>query len=122
MRLLAALVACLALLTGCVGGPSYAGGPTEEDPHGVIIPGEDVFVFFVDGYAVESKSSTVYVGPGRHRVRVRLQYHIDSESGAPQEMKDIDLHVEDGDVFLLSRTGEGQFGPFDVEVKKAPRR
>lgn len=119
--LLLLLLALVLPLAGCAGGPSYAGGPTEEDPHGVVIPGEDVFIYRVDGHDVDSRSSPTYVEPGRRRIRVRFQYDIDSESATPQEYKELELTVEPGDVFLIERTGEGQWGPFDVEVKRAPR-
>lgn len=120
LRLL--LLATLTLLAGCVGGPSYAGGPTEEEPHAVVIPGPDVTIWQIDGYDVPSRGSTAYVAPGRRKLKVRFEYSIDSESAVPYEYKVLDLTIEDGQTYLIERTGEGQFGPFDVQVRQAPRR
>ena len=110
------------LLAGCVGGPSYAGGPREDEPHAVVIPGEDVTIWAVDGYDVPSHSSTAYLAPGRRKLRVRIEFPIENESPTPYEYKEMDVTVEDGDVILLSRSGgEDAFGPYDVEVKRARR-
>ncbi|MBX3472399.1 MAG: hypothetical protein KF878_36570 [Planctomycetes bacterium] len=122
-RLLAAALALtLATLSGCVGGPSYAGGPTEEEPHGLVIPGDDVFIWAVDGRDVSSRRNKTYVEPGHRRLKIRFNYPIDNESANPYEFKDLDLNVEDGRAYLIERKGEGQFGPYELEVRGSPRR
>ncbi|MCO5166812.1 MAG: hypothetical protein M9894_10660 [Planctomycetes bacterium] len=120
--LAATLALTLAALAGCVGGPSYAGGPTEEEPHGVVIPGDDVFLWAVDGQDVPSRRSKAYVEPGARRLKVRINYPIDNESATPYEYKDVVINVEDGRAYLIERKGEGQFGPYEVEVRGSPRR
>lgn len=121
-RPLSIVLLALVVLAGCVGGPSYAGGPTEEEPHALVIPGEDVTIWRVDDWDVPSRSSTAYVAPGRRRLRVRYEFPIDSESSKPYEYEDLNLTLEAGRVYLIERTGEGQFGPYGVEVRASPRR
>lgn len=116
------LLATLTLLVGCAGGPSYAGGPTDEEAHAVVIPGPDVTIWQIDGYDVSSRGGAAYVAPGRRKLKVRFEYSIDSESATPWEYKVLDLNIEDGQTYLIERTGEGMFGPFDVQVRQAPRR
>lgn len=116
------LLATLTLFAGCVGGPSYAGGPTEEEPHAIVIPGPDVTIWRIDGYDVPSRSSTAYVAPGRRKLTVRYEFDIESEAVPAHETKDLDLNVEAGQTYLIERTGEGMFGPFGVQVRQAPRR
>lgn len=117
-----ALLALVTLVAGCVGGPSYAGGPTEEEPHAVVIPGDDVTIWRVDDWDVPSRSSTTYVAPGRRRIKVRYEYPIDSEASKPYDYEELNLTLEAGRIYLIERTGEGQFGPYGVEVRASPRR
>ena len=42
--------------------------------------------------------------------------------GALRATDDVTLDVQEGDVYLLEREGEGAFGPYDLKVRKAPRR
>lgn len=117
-RLLLALA--LLALTGC-GSPSYAGGPTDEDPHGLVIPGDDVTIWRVDGLDVPARSATARVAPGRRRIKVRYEYPIESDAAEPFEYEDVELTIEAGRVYLIERTGEGPFGPYGVEVRASPR-
>ncbi len=121
-RPLSIVLLALVVLAGCVGGPSYAGGPTEEEPHALVIPGEDVTIWRVDDQDVPSRSSTAYVAPGRHRIKVRYNFPIDNESSKPYDFEELNLTLEAGRVYLIERTGEGQFGPYGVEVRASPRR
>jgi hypothetical protein len=109
-------------LSGCVGGPSYAGGPTEEDPHGLLLPGDDVSFWRVDGFdVVESRTSPIYVAPGRRKIKARFDTPIDTdESKETFEYRDLEVDVAAGERYLVERTGEGAFGPFDLRVR-APR-
>lgn len=116
-----ALALALALATsGCVGGPSYAGGPTEEEPHGLLIPGEDVSLWRVDGFDISSRHSPAYVAPGRRKLRARFETPIDTdESKESFEYRDLEVDVAAGERYLVERTGEGAFGPFDLRVRAA---
>lgn len=116
-----ALSGALLTLAGCVGGPSYAGGPTEEEPHALVIPGDDVTIWRIDDRDVPSRSSKAYVAPGRHRLRVRYNFPIDNESATPYDWEDLNLTFEAGRVYLIEREGEGQFGPYGVTVRVSPR-
>lgn len=124
MSRLALLVAlACSLLSGCAAGPSYAGGPAEEEPHAVVIPGPYVFLLRVDGVAVPGRSSEALVAPGRHRLTVRFEYPIDSEAQTPRETKDLDATFEDGRVYDIIRTGdEGEYGPWSVELRERRAR
>ncbi len=122
MTPLRALLLALSLtLAGCVGGPSYAGGPTEEDPHGLLVPGENVSFWRVDGFdVVESRTSPIYVAPGRRKVKARFDTPIDTdESKETFEYRDLEVDVAAGERYLVERTGEGAFGPFDLRVRAA---
>lgn|SRR5690606_36851871 len=110
-----ALALSLLLLGGC-GGPSYGGGPSDEMPHGRVVPGPDVTVWRIDGKDTYSRSGTQLVEPGRRKLRVRVEYPIDDEgSGPPYEYKDLDLKVEAGRTYYLER-GEGEFAPYELKV------
>jgi hypothetical protein len=122
--LLALSLAVTLAMCGCVGGPSYAGGPTEEEPHGLLIPGEDVSFWRVDGFdVVESRKSPIYVAPGRRKVHARFETPIDAdESKESFEYRDLEVDVVDGERYLVERTGEGAFGPFDLRVRARSQR
>lgn len=122
LRPLLALLALVVLVAGCAGGPSYAGGPTEEEPHALVIPGEWVSLWRVDDWDVPSRTSAAYVAPGRRRLKVRYEFPIDNESHRPYEYEVLTLDLEAGRTYLIERTGEGQFGPYGVEVRASPRR
>jgi hypothetical protein len=111
------LLSGLLALGGCVGGPSYSSGPTEDDPHATVVPGDDVSVWRVDGWDTYSRTGEVYLEPGHRRLHVRFQYPIESEAQVPWEWKDVDVECKDGDRFLLRRTGEGEHGPYGVELR-----
>lgn len=117
--LLALTLALTGCLAGCVGGPSYAGGPTEEEPHGLLIPGEAVSLWRVDGFdVVDSRTSPIYVAPGRRKVKARFDTPIDTdESKETFEYRDLEVDVAAGQRYLIERTGEGAFGPFDLRVR-----
>jgi hypothetical protein len=118
-RLLLAL-ALLVVLPGC-GSPSYAGGPTDDDPHGLVIPGDDVTIWRVDDMDVPSRSATARLAPGRRRLKVRYEYPIESDATIPFEYEELELTIEDGRTYLIERTGEGPFGPYGVQVRASPR-
>lgn len=116
------LLALAGCLSGCVGGPSYAGGPTEADPHGLLVPGEDVSLWRIDGWDVESRGSAAYVTPGRRHLRVRFETPIESEGKDSFEFRELDLDVEAGGEYRLERTGEAPFGPYDLKVRTRRRQ
>ncbi len=117
-----ALVALAAGLAGCAG-PSYAGGPTGDDPHGVVIPGRDVTLWEVDGRDVPSRSGRARVAPGRRRLKVRLEFPLASDAWQPFEYREVELLVVEGHQYLLERTGEeGPFGPYELGIReRGPR-
>jgi hypothetical protein len=120
-----ALALLLALpLGGCTAGPSYSGGPTEDDPHATLLSDDDMSVWRVDGWDTYTRTGEIYLEPGRRKLHVRMQYPVESEAQVPWEMKDLDVVAHDGEVLLLRRTGEGEHGPYGVDLrpKAAPRR
>ena len=104
-------------LGGCVGGPSYAGGPTSDQPHGVISPGMDITVWQVDGHATASRAFDLYVAPGQRLLKVRLEFPIESESSTPYAYQDLSLYVEQGVRYHLDRKHE-RYPPFSVQVRE----
>jgi hypothetical protein len=114
-RLAALLLACL-LPLGC-GGPSYAGGPTDEQPHGVVIPGLDVTIWRVDGRDTDTRTGSLLLEPGRRRLKVRIDFPIDDESPIPFEYRDLDLDVEAGHVYRIDRA-EGELPPYELNVSE----
>lgn len=117
-----AWLASLVLLTlfgsGCASGPDYAGGPSSEDPHGVVSPGDGITIWAVDGYATASRAFSVMVAPGRRKLKVRLEHPIESEAWAPFEYKTLTFEVEQGVTYYLSRK-ESEFPPYEIEVKES---
>lgn len=112
-RLLWGGLLCL-LLSGC-GGPSYAGGPTEEEPHGVVVPGLDVTIWRVDGFDTETRTGALLVAPGLRKLKVRIDYPIDNESPVPFEYQDLELQVDEGRIYRIDRTEE-DFPPYHLNV------
>ncbi len=109
---------CL-LLTGCVGGPSYAGGPTTEEPHGVVDPGYDVSLWRVDGHDTVSRGGETYLAPGRRRLLVRIQHDIESDDWAPKEMRIVPIDVEENTLYTIDRK-PGEFPPWEIDIRKYP--
>lgn len=116
--LLALLLALALSLIGC-GGPSYAGGPTEEEPHGLIVPGLDVTIWRVDGADTDTRTGALRVAPGLRKLKVRIDYPIDDESAIPFEYQDLDLQVEEGHVYRIDRTEE-VIPPYHLNVTEQP--
>lgn len=111
----------LALCSGC-GGPAYAGGPSADEPHGLVIPGDDVTLWRVDGHDVVSRSSAIEVAPGQRTIKARLEFPIDDESAKPFEYYDVPLYVEAGHRYLLQRQGDDALPPYQIEVlERGPR-
>lgn len=106
----------LALILGGCGGPSYSGGPSDEQPHGWVIPGPDVTVWRIDGKDTYSRGGTQLVEPGRRKLRVRIEFPIEDEgSGPPHEYKNIELDVKAGHSYFLERK-ESEFPPYELKV------
>lgn len=122
-RLLQLVLALSCSLAGCAAGPSYAGGPVEDEPHAVVIPGPYVTIWRVDGADVPGRSSELLIAPGRHRLKVRFEYPIDSEAQTPHEMKELEASFEAHRTYDIVRTGdEGEFGPWSVELRERRAR
>ena len=106
------LAAVLAALLGCAGGPDYEGGPTSEQPHGIVDAERDVTIW--------------RVAPGLRRIKVRIEFPIDNESAVPYEKREISLKVEPGHLYELARKEvdtEIDLGPpYELEIRDyAPR-
>lgn len=115
----------LVTLLGC-NGPDYAGGPTADDPHGTIDPDNDVSIWRIDGFDTLSRNSEIRVAPGLRRVKVRIEFPIESESATPFEYREIDLRVEEGHLYAIRRKEietEIDLGPpYELEIRDyAPR-
>lgn len=115
MRLLAA--SFLLFATGCVGGPSYAGGPTTEQPHAIVDPATDITLWRVDGHDVETRSGKTYVTPGHHKLSLRIEHPIDSDSWEPHEEVVLPLNAEAGRWYVLERKA-GVRPPYEVRIRK----
>lgn len=119
------LAAVLAALLGCAGGPDYEGGPTSEQPHGIVDAERDVTIWRVDGFDTYTRNS-VRVAPGLRRIKVRIEFPIDNESAVPYEKREISLKVEPGHLYELARKEvdtEIDLGPpYELEIRDyAPR-
>ena len=101
-ELRALLLLLLLSPVGCVFGPSYAGGPTSEDPHGIVDPEEAVSILFVDGLKTP-RSSSIYVEPGLRQIRVRIEFPMTREDAKPFEIRDIELRVQANHLYEISR-------------------
>jgi hypothetical protein len=115
MRLVTALL--LLALAGCVGGPSYAGGPTTEEPHAVVDPSTDITLWRVDGHDVETRSGKTYVAPGTRRLSIRIEHPIESDAWEPKEEVVLPLRAEAGKYYLLERK-PGLRPPYQVRVRQ----
>jgi hypothetical protein len=111
----------LASLVGCVSGPDYAGGPTSEQPHGIVDPDRDISIWRVDGFDTLSRNSAILLEPGLRRVKIRIEFPIDSEAAQPFEYRELNLRVEANHLYELSRKeieSEYDLGPpYEVEIR-----
>lgn len=115
IRGLVALV--VALAAGCVSGPYYRGGPTSEQPHAVISPGDGVTIWRVDGAPTTTRSFSLLVAPGLRALGIRIDHPIESEAAKPYDKATLRLDVVDGGVYLLERA-PGEDPPYSVRVRK----
>lgn len=122
VALRSSLALALLALGGCVAGPSYTSGPAEDEPHATVIPGDDTSVWRVDGWDTYARREEVYLQPGRRKLHVRFEYPIESEAQVPYEWKDLEVDAKDGERYLLQRTGEGEHGPYGVELLRPRAR
>jgi hypothetical protein len=110
----------LVLLAGCVGGPSYLGGPTTEQPYAIISPNSPgVYTWKVDGHRVDTRTGEIYVAPGRREVLVRVTHPIDSDERTyePYDWKTIPIHAKAGVVYTLDRR-PGDYAPYEVDIRQ----
>ncbi|RMG07720.1 MAG: hypothetical protein D6731_23110 [Planctomycetota bacterium] len=111
----------LALCAGCVSGPSYAGGPTSEEPHAVVDPSTDITLWRVDGQDVASRVGETLVEPGLRRLKIRIEADIADDSPTPYEYRDITLYAEPGATYVIERK-PGDMPPWEVDIRKLPSR
>lgn len=109
----AILLGCLLALCGCGGGPSYAGGPTEEEPHALIVTGEDVSVWKIDGWDTYTRQGALYVEPGTRSLWLRVANPIEFEGEAHRWENAYKVRVEAGRAYTIYR-GESDFPPWPV--------
>ncbi len=112
-------VLLLALLAGCVSGPSYAGGPTTDQPHAIVDPGVGVHMWKVDGHGVDTRTGEIYLEPGRREILVRVWHPVESDERPelPYDMKTIPIHAEAGTVYTLDRL-RGEYAPYKVDIRQ----
>lgn len=112
-----AVLAALAL-AGCTTVPSYPGGPTLDDPYGIVQGVENVKLWTVDGKSVVDHEGPSYVAPGNHKLVLRIEYPIDDESQFPQEYSDQTITVEAGLRYRFLVKGEYEKGPpYELDQK-----
>jgi hypothetical protein len=112
------LVATALAIAGCSSVPSYEGGPTLDDPYGIIQPEDNVKLWTIDGKPAFNRDQPTYVSPGSHKLVFRINYPIDDESQFPQEYIDQPLTVEEGLRYRFMIHGEFERGPpYELEQK-----
>ena len=114
--ILAALTLSLAL-TACAGSPSYAGGPTADDAHGIVDPGWDVSLFTVDGQDTANRHGQTYVAPGRRRLGIRIEHPLESDDWKPYENRVIVIDVVPSTLYTLDRK-PGEYPPYEVNINQ----
>jgi hypothetical protein len=110
----------LVVLAGCVSGPSYAGGPTTDQPYAIVNPNSPhIYTWKVDGRTVDTRTGEIYVAPGRREILIRVSHPIDSDERTyePYDWKTIPLHAKAGMVYLLDRK-PGDFAPYEVDIRQ----
>ena len=109
----------LAVLAGCVSGPSYRGGPTTDQPHAIVDAGEGVNTWKVDGQTVDTRTGEVYLKPGARKILVRVWHPVESDERKhlPYDMKTIPIHAEAGTVYTLDRL-RGDYAPYEVRIRQ----
>ena len=112
-----ALGPLLLALAGCSSGPDYAGGPSSEDPYGVVDPGRDVNLWRVDGHDVASRSGPTKLAPGRRVLKLRIEADIASDDQFPKELRDVTLYVEQGMLYTIDRK-PGQYPPWELDIRQ----
>jgi hypothetical protein len=112
------LVAFAVVLGGCSNVPSYDGGPTLDQPYGIVQPEENVKLWTIDGKMAHDHDGISYLSPGNHKLSFRINYPIDDESQFPQEYLDQPLTVEEGLRYRFFVKGEyGRGPPYEIEQK-----
>jgi hypothetical protein len=112
-----ALACSLPLLAGCASGPDYAGGPSSDEPFGVVDPGRDINLWRVDGHDVDSRSGPTKLEPGRRLLKVRIEADIADDTPTPKELRDVVLHVEEGVLYTIDRK-PGELPPWELDIRQ----
>lgn len=119
LRLLPPLL--LLLLAGCVAAPDYAGGPTSEEPYGVIDPGTDITLWQVDEHDVQTRSGPIRVAPGRRMVKLRIEADIADETPTPWEYRTVPLAIEEDMLYTIDRR-PGEYPPWELDIRQRSLR
>ena len=117
-RLLLSSVVAL-LLAGCAGGPDYAGGPSEDEPHAIVDPGVDVNLWAVDGHAPSTRIGPVRIAPGRRVLKLRIEADIEDETPTPYEYREVPLYAEKGMLYTIDRK-PSQRPPWELDIRQLP--
>jgi hypothetical protein len=128
MRTLLVLIG-LVVMTSCSAAPSYTGGPTLDEPYGVVTPIDRVSLWKIDGKNTRSRNGESYLSPGAHTLKCRVEYTVEYEGEGNFEWKDVPIEVKDGTQYFLVAKPEGAVGertldlpPYMVVVEERTRR
>ena len=114
---LLSLVVLFAL--GCSSVPSYDGGPSTDQPYGIVQPEDNVKTWTVDGKPAYNKDTPTYAAPGNHTFRFRVDYPMSSEEQHPFEYIDMSLTIVEGHRYRIGIRGEYEKGPpYTIDVVK----
>lgn len=109
------------VLAGCSSVPSYEGGPTKDEPYGIVQPEDGVKMWQVDGKPAFNKDGLTYTKPGNHTFQFRVDYPMNDESPKPFEYIDYQITVDPGLRYRVFIKGEFEKGPpytLDQKVTK----
>src|SRR5581483_7517631 len=119
MRKRLGLLLALLAVAGCSSVPSYEGGPTTDDPYGIVQPEGEVKLWAVDGKPAYNKDTQTYVSPGDHTFKFRIDYPMSSDEQHPFEYQTMSIQVVEGHRYRVAIQGEYEKGrPYSLEVRR----
>lgn len=113
----ACLASLLLVAIGCSSAPSYEGGPTKDEPYGIVQPEGELKMWAIDNKPAFNKDTETYASPGNHTFRFRIDYPMNSEEQHPFEYQDMAITVVEGHRYRVGIRGDFEKGPpYTLEV------
>ncbi|MBI3725872.1 hypothetical protein HY251_18240 [bacterium] len=118
-RRLVALLPFVLAVGACSSVPSYDGGPTESEPYAIVQPEEGCKIWAIDAKLSYNRAGQVYVSPGPHKIKVRIDYPVESDldSGHPFEYQLLDLDVLEGRRYRIFVKNWEKGPPYDDRLE-----